>query len=158
MDLTAQKLTLEAFTPFGHVLTLPDGPGRTDYSHAPENWRDGRATLCFRSSLTEPTTLPFQATQMERHRYSSQAFLPIDVSRYLVLVAPHGDDGGPDMRQARLFEVDGRTGINYAPDVWHHPMTVLDRPAIFATVMFVDRGPDDEEFVDLAVPVGISLP
>ncbi|NQW09158.1 MAG: ureidoglycolate lyase [Alphaproteobacteria bacterium] len=158
MHLSAESLTVDSFAPFGQVLTLPSGQGRVDYSHAPENRRPAQATLCFRTSLTEPTELPFRAIQMERHRYSSQAFLPVDVARYLVLVAPHGDGGGPDMRRARLFHVDGRTGINYAPDVWHHPMTVLDRPAIFATVMFVDGGPDDEEFVDLPEPVTITLP
>ena len=156
--LIAGPLNAEAFAPFGHVLLLPNGPGRVDYSHVPENRRSGQAALCFRTSLAEPTALPFQATQMERHRFSSQGFLPVDVVRYLVLVAPHDDNGGPDMHRARLFEVDGRTGINYAPDVWHHPMTVLERPAIFATVMFVDGGPDDEEFVDLPQPVTIARP
>lgn len=157
MRLVAEPITEAAFEPFGQILTLPTGPGRVDYSAFAENLRPDRAQICFRTSLTEPAALPLRTKVMERHAFSSQAFLPIIVSRYVVMVAPDGADGGPDLSAARLFLVGGRTGINYRPAVWHHPMTVLDRDAVFATVMFNDGGDRDEDWTDLPVEVELSL-
>ncbi len=157
MKLTPEPLTSEAFAGFGHVLDLPTEPGRADYSAFNDNRRGSAARVCFRTSLTPPSDLPLVTQTMERHAFSSQAFLPVDVSRYLVLVAPHGSDGQPDPSGLRLFLATGDQGITYGADVWHHPMTALDRPAIFATVMFLDGSTDDEEFVDLPDPVTLSL-
>lgn len=155
--VTPIPLTAEAFAPFGHVLRLPTGPGRVDYSASAQNLRGSAAEICFRTSLTEPSAMPLVTRTMERHEFSSQAFLPVDVARYLVLVAPHGPDGLPDPERLTLFLAKGDQGVSYNADVWHHPMTVLDRPAIFATVMFLDGTEKDEEFVDLPHDVTLAL-
>lgn len=157
MKLIAEPITEAAFAPFGQILALPAEPGRVDYSSFAENGRPGKAEVCFRTSLTAPVALPLKTNVMERHAFSSQAFLPVDVSRYVVMVAPDGPDGGPDLAGARLFLVDGGTGINYRTGVWHHPMTVLDRDAVFATVMFNDGGDRDEDWTDLPVEVELAL-
>lgn len=157
MLLNPTPLTAEAFAPFGHVLSLPQEPGRVDYSAFNQNLRGAAAEVCFRTSLTPPSTMPLTTRTMERHEFSSQAFLPVDVSRYLVLVAPHGEDGLPDPEHLILFMAKGDQGISYNANVWHHPMTVLDRPAVFATVMFLDGGAKDEEFVDLPEEVTLAL-
>ena len=109
--------------------------------------------------LARPLTaraLPFTAVEMERHRFSSQTFLPLDVARYLVLVAPNAEGGGPDMARARAFVADGSQGISYAAGTWHHPMTVFDRIGSFAVLTWLDGGPQDEQFVQLAEPVEIG--
>lgn len=157
MRLIAEPITEAAFAPFGQILARPVGPGRVDYSTFADNRRPGRAGLCFRTSLTAPSALPLRTRVMERHAFSSQAFLPVAVGRYVVMVAPDAADGGPDLTGARLFLVDGRTGINYRAGVWHHPMTVLDRDAVFATVMFNDGGDRDEDWADLPVDVELTL-
>ncbi|GHD57169.1 ureidoglycolate lyase [Thalassobaculum fulvum] len=157
MRLVAEPITEAAFAPFGQLLALPTEAGRVDYSAFAENLRPGKASVCFRTSLTAPSSLPLKTRVMERHAFSSQAFLPVDVARYVVMVAPDAADGGPDLSGARLFLVDGRTGINYRAGVWHHPMTVLDRDAVFATVMFNDGGDRDEDWADLPVEVELSL-
>jgi ureidoglycolate lyase len=95
---------------------------------------------------------------MARHEFSSQSFIPMDVSRYLIVVAPHLPAGTPDTRQARAFIVPGDVGITYGADVWHHPIAVLDRPGRFAIVMWADGSDRDEEFVKLEQPFEIILP
>lgn len=155
--LVAEPITEEAFAPFGRILRRPPTEGRSDYTDSLMNRRGGAAAPCFRTSLTNPSELPLRTRTMERHEFSSQAFLPVDASRYLVMVAPKAADGGPDMDGARLFVVDGTTGISYDADVWHHPMTVLDRPATFATVMFNDGGSGDEEFVELPADIELAV-
>jgi ureidoglycolate lyase len=100
--------------------------------------------------------LPLTAVQMERHVHSSQAFAPLDCASYLVLVAPHGAGGMPDLEKVRAFRVPGDMGINYKADTWHHPLTPLERIGRFAVFTFVDGTADDEQFVDLPQSVLIE--
>jgi ureidoglycolate lyase len=94
---------------------------------------------------------------MERHRFSSQSFVATDVSRWLVLVAPHAAGGGPDMSRARAFLPKPGQGITFGVDVWHHPLTVFDRPGIFAIYMWLDGTSGDEEFFTLARPMNVDI-
>lgn len=148
--LNAEPLSAEAFAPFGDVLDLPQTPGRLYYNDALANLRPA-ANASLSLSLRAPSpALPLQATVMERHRYSSQSFVPLDVDQYLVLVAPHQADGGPDMAQARAFLARGDQGVSYRADTWHHGLTVFGRPARFAVFMWLAGDAGDEEFVDIA--------
>jgi ureidoglycolate lyase len=126
--LTLAPLGAEAFSPFGAVVRAPIEVARTQFPEALANLRSvARPSLSMSRSL--PVARTFVSAVMERHRYSTQTFLPLDVSRYLVVVAPHSAQGLPDMQRARAFAVPGDTGISHGADVWHHPMAVLDRPA-----------------------------
>jgi ureidoglycolate lyase len=154
MKLTIEPLLPEAFAPFGTVVRAPAEVARTPFPAALGNLRpDARATLSASRAL--PKTLPLTSTVMERHRYSSQTFLPLDVERYIVLVAPHSPTGAPDMLRARAFVVPGDTGISYAADSWHDPMIVLDRPGCFAVLLWRDGTPADIETIALDEPLEI---
>jgi ureidoglycolate lyase len=149
MRLILEPLTAEAFAPFGDVLAAPADPGRVYIEAALDNRRaHARPSLSF--STREPAALPLTSTTMERHRHSSQSFVPMEAGRWLVLVAPHGADGGPDMARARAFLAAPDQGVTYGADVWHHPSTVFDRIARFAIFMWKDGGPEDDEFVEVA--------
>ena len=101
-------------------------------------------------------SLPLTTQVMERHRFSSQSFVPCDPdARWLVLVAPHAADGGPDLVRALAF-VAGDQALTYAPDVWHHPLCALDRPTRFALLTHLDDGPQDDEFVTLPTALEIE--
>ena len=154
MKLKVQPLNEEAFAPFGQVLIPLAQPGRVDDMARLENRREA-ADPMLSIIRVEPKALPLDATVMERHPHSTQTFVPLAVRRYLIVVAPHAGDGGPDMTKARAFVAEGRQGISYNADTWHHGLTVLDGPADFAVFMWNDGGPEDTEFVDLAGPVTI---
>lgn len=151
--LALEPISAEAFAPFGQLLP-PLAPGHPRFDVL-EDLRNGRAGARPRLSITaiEPRALPFAVTEMERHVHSSQAFVPMDCASYVVAVAPHGADGGPDAAGLRAFRVPGDTGINYRPDTWHHPVTVLERGGRFAVLTFVDGSAGDEQFAALAEPV-----
>lgn len=156
--ITAAPLTADAFAPFGQVIERPADFGRIYYSEALAN---GRAVAKGSLSLTKsrPLEAPaLTATKMERHEFSSQSFVPLDVSRYLVLVAPHGASGKPDHTKLHAFVARGDQGVTYGRNVWHHPLCVLDRPGQFAVFMWLDGGMGDEEFVDLPAPVTVAFP
>ena len=79
---------------------------------------------------------PLKSETLERHEFSSQSFVPVDVGRWLIVVAPHAAKGGPDMADARAFIANGQQGVTYKPDTWHHGLTTLDQPGRFAVFMW----------------------
>jgi ureidoglycolate lyase len=156
VQIDPQPLTKEAFAPFGDVIELPTSTGRTYYEDALGNLRPA-ARPSVSVSQREPTAeRPIAANLLERHEFSSQTFIPLDVGRWLIVVAPHAERGGPDLSGVKAFVADGRHGVTYKPDTWHHGLTVLDRPGRFAVFMFRDDSGGDEEFVPVT-PFTISL-
>jgi len=146
MELIPQPLTRQAFAPFGEVIDVPQEAGRTYYEDALGNLRP-QAKPSLSMSYRMPTQdRPLKSDLMERHEFSSQTFVPVDVARWLIVVAPHAAQGGPDMAHARAFIATGKQGVTYKPDTWHHGLTTLDRPGRFAVFMW-RAGTQDEEFV-----------
>jgi ureidoglycolate lyase len=151
-----EPVTAEAFAPFGQLLPRSEaGEGRLELIEELQNLRP---TAKPRLSLAAvvPKPLPLTAVEMERHVFSSQAFVPYDCQSYLVLVAPHGANDAPDVSGLRAFRVPGTIGVNYRADTWHHPLTALDWPARFVVLTFVDGTETDEQFVTLPEPVKIE--
>ena len=157
MELIPQPLTKEAFAPFGDVIDVPEAPGRTYYNDALGNLRpDAQANLSL-SLKAETPDRPLRSDYMERHEFSSQNFVPLDVERWLIVVAPHAPAGGPDVAGMKAFIATGRQGVTYRANTWHHGLTVLDRPGRFAVFMWLDGGKGDEEFVPVP-PFSIRIP
>lgn len=155
--LIAHPITTTAFAPYGDLLLSPDDFSRIYFDSGLSNLRpDARPSLSV-TRVAPSRDVPFVAEQMERHEFSSQSFVPIEASRYLIVVAPHGADGGPDADMAAAFLVPGDVGITYHVDTWHHPLTVLDRPARFAVMMWRDGSDGDEEFVTVTTPFRVAL-
>lgn len=154
--IRCDELTQEAFAAFGQVIEMPTETSRQYFSAALSNRRP-QARPSLSMAYRTPSPLPLTATQMERHRFSSQSFIATDVSRWLVMVAPHHPNGGPDMAAARAFLPRPGQGITFAADVWHHPLTVFDRPGTFAIYMWLDGTVGDEEFFTLPKPIAIDI-
>ena len=150
-------MTSEAFEPFGEPLP-PGAPGEGARELIEES-QNGRASARPRLSMTtvEPKALPLIAAKIERHVHSSQAFMPMDCASYLVMVAPpQSGDGRPDLSRLRAFRVPGDTGINYRADIWHHPLSPLERAGRFAVLTFIDGTAGDEDWADLPQPVVVD--
>jgi ureidoglycolate lyase len=145
----ARPLTRESFAPFGDVLEAPAAPGRAYFDDCLSSARPEARTSLSLSHVEPAAVLPLTARLMERHEFSSQSFIPLVVGRWLVIVAPPAAGGGPDVSAAEALVAGPGRGITYRLDTWHHPLTVLDRPAIFAVVMWRDGTARDEEFVQI---------
>src|SRR5229473_5359171 len=144
--LITKSLTAADFALYGEVFTAPsEGRESTDWDIPGFN----DAKFCLSLSRRAPATLPFSTQIMERHPQSQQIFIPLRISRFLVIVAPN--DGAPMPKLERAVAFIGCAGqaLNYRVGTWHHPFTVLDQGAEYASLMFRDGGPLDEEFVDL---------
>ena len=157
MEITPQPLTREAFAPFGDVIDMPTEAGRFYYDDALGNLRAGAHPSLSMSLKAETPDRPLKAELLERHEFSSQTFVPIDTARWLIVVAPHAKDGGPDTGAIKAFIATGRQGVTYRANTWHHGLTTLDRPGRFAIFMWRDGTKGDEEFVPVA-PFTVRIP
>ncbi len=160
MNLQPQTLTAAAFAPYGEVFNRLEQPGRL-YTEAalgstrPQAWPS-------LSMVHKPPTPPglLQVLELERHAFSSQSFVPLEVGRWLLLVAPPAASGGPDAARAQAFIATAQQGVTYRANTWHHGLTVLDRAAHFAIFMWRDGTEGDEEFapVPSTTPLRVHLP
>jgi ureidoglycolate lyase len=124
-----------AFRRFGRLLEAPAEAGvRADYSEclafAPGHGLVPRLHV----NRTKAVALPHPLPAFERHPHNWQTFLPLDVARFVVVVAGTGADGTPDLDDVQAFVLPGTVGVSYAPTVWHAPAATLDRDGAFAVV------------------------
>ncbi|WP_375466034.1 ureidoglycolate lyase [uncultured Methylobacterium sp.] len=150
-----EPIATDAFAPFGDLLVAPALGPRQDRAAAIEN---GRAGVPLNVALvrSEPSSGLMPLTRMERHPHSSQAFLPLAVGSYLVVVAPDRD-GRPDEAALRAFRVPGHAGINYRAGAWHAHMMTATEPGTFAMLVHEDGTEADCVFAAIA-PVTLAPP
>jgi len=155
--LIAEPLSAAAFAAYGDVIerghypggrTINSGTARRldDLAHiegATPGAHMGISLIC-----AEPRALPFRLQCLERHVRGSQAFVPLDAGRWVVVVGRNG----PAFRveDVRAFVASAGQGINYARGTWHHPLLAIDRAAEFVVVdRIADDGCEDCETSDV---------
>ena len=141
--LRPQPLTRSAFAPCGDVITTDGAAHFAINAGTIERYHDlatvtlgeqGRALISI-ATCNRTTVLPYRIPLVERHPLGSQAFIPLNTTPLLVVVAPPGDI--PDIHQWQAFISDGAQGVNYHPGVWHMPLITPDPEQRF---IIVDRG------------------
>ena len=97
----------------------------------------------------------FTVRLLERHFFSTQIFVPMNASRYLVIVCLGKDR--PDLSTLRAFLASSAQGITYKPGIWHHPLVAMDTPTDFACVVWENGSAGDCETVDLMTPLVVKI-
>ncbi len=115
------------------------------------NLRPGTAqpNLCvFRCNpqVSAPQTT-FEIKLLEKHPLSTQAFIPMQADRFLVVVCLGTDK--PDLSTLRAFLATKSQGITYRPGVWHHPLIAMDQQTDFVCLIWEDGTSGDCEVVKL---------
>lgn len=149
IQITTEPLTPAAFAPFGDVLEaigaadkiINQGLCGRFHDRAVLDFGNGRAGISLFQSQTR--VLPLQLDMVERHPEGSQAFLPLSLDPFLVIVAPDaaGQPGRP-----RAFVTRPGQGVNYHRGVWHGVLTPLHAPGLFAVVDRIGEGTNLEEY------------
>ena len=141
--LNIERLSRAAFAPFGDVIEMdgareiPINQGTTmryhDLAEVDVAGESGEPLISiFRG---QPRALPIRLEVMERHPLGSQAFYPLQMREWLVVVSNEQDPLNASGLKA--FRASGIQGINYARNIWHHPLLVLEPDSDF---LIVDRG------------------
>jgi ureidoglycolate lyase len=157
LAVIAEPLSSAAFSRFGEVVEHAGRERRRMLPDATTCAKESSAARLWVSLFAEPARLPLTISTLERHRFSPQTFIPLEVSRYLVTVAPSDASGRPILSEVRAFIVGAGRGVVYRRGVWHSGMTVLDRPGRFA-VLFWSTGDasTDDEFLELNAPFEVA--
>lgn len=148
MNIKIAPLNAAAFAPFGDVL---DTSGDADkiinqgqcgrfHDRARLDFADGQAGISlFRA---EPRSLPLTLDLMERHPDGSQAFIPMSMDSFLVIVAL---DNGGKPGTPLAFNTEPGQAINFHRGTWHGVLTPLYAPGLFAVVDRIGKGANLEE-------------
>ena len=141
--LTPQPLTQAAFAPFGDVIEtagrdsflINDGYADRFHDLANIDLNEANGKTLVSIFRARPRPRPLLIDMMERHPLSSQAFIPMTDTPFLVLVAPPDVEPHPD--NLTLFKTNGQQGVNFHRGVWHFPLLVEQENQPF---LIVDRG------------------
>ena len=148
-DITALPLTAGAFAPFGDVLDTSKGPdflineglcGR-HHDRAELDFGGGAPAISLFDAV--PRSLPYRFDLVERHPLGSQAFVPMCMCSFLVIVAP--DAGGRPGTPQAFLTAPGQA-VNLHRGTWHGVLTPLEAPGLFAVVDRVGEGQNLEEY------------
>jgi ureidoglycolate lyase len=158
ITLTPQPLTRGAFAPFGEVVEIEGAQHFAINQGYAERYNDLARVDASATNVSiviaKPRPSPIMLDLMERHPLGSQIFYPLQDRPWLVVVCEEPND--PTSFHA--FAATGRQGVNYARNVWHHPLLVFDADSRF---MVVDRRGDgvnlEEKILDASMICG-SLP
>ena len=148
--ILTEPLTADAFAPFGDVLDASGAPdkiinqglcGRFHDRAALDFGQGGRAGISIFDAV--PRQLPYQLDMVERHPEGSQAFIPMCLGPFLVIVAPDaaGKPGLP-----RAFLSTAGQAVNLHRGVWHGVLTPLAAPGLFAVIDRIGDTPNLEEY------------
>ena len=162
--LKVAPLTREAFVPYGDVIEKQGAQVFTTNGGQAERYHDlarlevGRANSRVLVSIfhSRPFTMPLQILLMERHPISSQAFIPVNGGRFIVIV---GEAGLPPIKENfRSFVTNGTQGVNYRPGTWHHPLIALQE-GDYLVIDHAGPGPEfDQDYEEMLFARGeISL-
>lgn len=146
--LHLEPLTKLAFAPFGDVLEVAGDPDKIInqglcgryHDLAQIDIVDGRAGISLFNAQAH--RFPVTLDMVERHPLGSQAFLPMSIDPFIVVVAPD-EDGTPG--QPRAFLTTPGQGVNYARGTWHGVLTPIHAPGLFAVVDRIGDGANLQE-------------
>lgn len=129
-----EVLTKAGFAPFGEVIEMEGAQHYPINQGFAERFNDLASVdveaVNISIVVANPRPRPIAIKLMERHPLGSQIFYPLQDRPWLVVVC-----GDPrDRASFRAFSATGRQGINYARNVWHHPLLVLDAGSRFLVV------------------------
>ena len=139
-------LTRERFEPFGDVIEAAAGQreamnaarfDRFDDLCGVDPGDDGRVSVSI-ARCRSATTMPYRFDVVERHPLGSQAFVPLNGQRFVVVVAPAAES--VELSDLQAFVTNGRQGVNYRRGTWHMPLIALEAGQEF---LVIDRAPGE---------------
>ena len=161
MHLTPKPLTPEAFAPYGEVVDIHSankefsmnyGLATRYYDLAEVDVEDKGGKTCISLVKSNAIVFPFTVEKMEYHPHGSQMFYPLCESPFLILVSTPAET--LDTAKLELFISDGKQGVNYHKNVWHHYLMPLNDDSQF---LVVDRNGNDENCIETQITEKIMI-
>ena len=153
--LHIQPVTQAAFEPFGWIVEAGEngraannGTARRHdiHAHPAAEVRTGTrlVTSIFAAKRQQPALV---ISMLERHVNSIQWIVPLDGAGHVVIVAPDGEDGRPDLARLTAFSFSAAQGVIYRRGLWHHPIMAVGSDARFLVQSWQDGTEADCEII-----------
>ena len=122
------KITKKKFSEFGDLINtkkkkpiiINNGYAKRFHDLGKINTSSKKGSPIISVFSAKKRNFPMKIDMMEKHPLGSQAFIPMEDTKFLVFVAPKGDK--PDVNKIQSFLVPKQTGVNYNAGIWHFPL------------------------------------
>ncbi len=132
MNLQIKKISKENFSKYGQLVSTKDIDSQNINEETTKSFYDlvnieiyGDDKKCrvniFKSIKRN---FPLEINMLENHPLSSQAFIPLQKTNFIVVVAPISNE--PDINLIETFLISPEEGINFRPKVWHFPLIATE--------------------------------
>ena len=132
MNLQINKISKDNFSKYGQLVSTKDIESQNINEETTKSFYDlvnieiyGDDKKCrvniFKSIKRN---FPLEINMLENHPLSSQAFIPLQKTNFIVVVAPISNE--PDINLIETFLVSPEEGINFKPQVWHFPLIATE--------------------------------
>ena len=123
-----KKITRKNFQKFGDLISVKkkksininDGYAKRFDNLCRINTSSKKGKTIMSIFSAKKRKFPMNIKMMEKHPLGSQAFIPMNETKFFVFVAPKGKK--PNTKEIKSFIVPKQTGINYKPGIWHFPL------------------------------------
>ena len=132
MNLQINKISKENFSRYGQLITTQNMESQEINKETTKSFYDlvdieiyGEDKEC-RVNIFKSTKriFPLEINMLENHPLSSQAFIPLQKTNFIVVVAPISNE--PDINLIETFLISPEEGINFKPKVWHFPLIATE--------------------------------
>ena len=139
MNLQIKKISKDNFSKYGQLISTKDIESQNINEETTKSFYDlvnieiyGDDKKCrvniFKSIKRN---FPLEINMLENHPLSSQAFIPLQKTNFIVVVAPISNE--PDINLIETFLLSPEEGINFKPKVWHFPLIATENSS-FLTI------------------------
>ncbi len=132
MNLFINNINKQNFSEFGQLISTKDIKGENINSDTSKCFYDLANIEIFGENnqsrinifKAKKRTFPLEINMLENHPFSSQAFIPLQNTSFIVVVAPISKV--PNLNLLQAFKVPSEEGVNFNPKVWHFPLIAIE--------------------------------
>ena len=132
MKLKINKITIDNFSKYGQLISTKDmkfhkiNDATTESYYDLVNMEASGDDNRFRVNIfkAKKRIFPLEINMLEKHPLSSQAFIPLQKTSFIVVVAPI--EVLPNTKHLEAFFVPEEEGVNFKPNIWHFPLIALE--------------------------------
>ena len=132
MNLVIKNITKDNFSKFGQLISTKDLKSENINSDTTKSFYDlvdieilGENNQCrINFFKAKKRQFPLEINMLENHPLSSQSFIPLQNTSFIVVVAPISKI--PDLKFLEAFKVPSEEGVNFKPKVWHFPLIAIE--------------------------------
>ena len=132
MNLEIKKITRENFFKYGQLISTNESKYENINNNTTKNFYDLADIEVYGNDnqarinifKAKKRNFPLEIDMLENHPFSSQTFMPLQKTSFIVVVAPIAKI--PNINLIEAFYILPYQGINFKSKVWHFPLIALE--------------------------------